>query len=168
MDVFEIIKKRYSCRSYRDKPVEEDVLKKILEAGRLAPSAHNAQDWKLVVVQDREKREKLAQAAGQPFVGTAPVVIAAVSLNPTDVLSSGVPTCPIDLGIIVDHLTLAATSLGLATCWVGAFDQEEVRKVLNIPAECKVVVLLPLGHPTDGIEPKVRKGLDEIISNENF
>ncbi|TES97800.1 nitroreductase, partial [Patescibacteria group bacterium] len=83
MDVFKVIKKRYSCRSYQDKLVEEDVLKKILEAGRLAPSAHNAQDWKLVVVRDREKRENLAQAAGPPFVGTAPVVIAAVSLNPT-------------------------------------------------------------------------------------
>jgi nitroreductase len=169
MDVHEAIKNRYSCRSYRPEPVPEEKLKKVLEAARLAPSAHNEQEWKFVVVKNAEKRKKLAVAAlNQEFVGEAPVVIVAVALEPEEVMSSGAPNYAIDLAIAVDHMTLQATEEGLGTCWVGAFSQEKVKEVLNIPEGCKVVVLMPLGFPTDRPGPKSRKSLKEITSTDSF
>jgi nitroreductase len=169
MDVHEAIKNRYSCRSYKAEPVPEEKLKKVLEAARLAPSAHNEQEWKFVVVKNVEKRKKLAEAAlNQDFVGEAPVVIVAVALEPEEVMSSGAPNYALDLAIAVDHMTLQAAEEGLGTCWVGALNQEKVKKVLNIPEECKVVVLMPLGFPADKPGPKSRKSLKEITSEDSF
>jgi len=168
MNVSEAIKNRYSCRSYKAEPVPEDKLKKVLEAARLAPSAHNAQEWKFVVVKDVGKRNKVAEAAGQSFIAEAPVIIAAVGLNPDDVLSSGIPDYIVNLAIAVDHMTLQATEEGLGTCWIGAFSQEEVKKVLDIPEKYKVVVLMPLGFPAEKGKPKSRKSLEEIISYDKF
>lgn len=168
MEVFKAIQTRHSVRNYKKDPVPEDKLQKVLEAARLAPSAHNAQDWKFVVVQDLAKREALAQAAGQDFIAVAPVIIAAVSLEPEQMMSSGNPTYAVNLAIAVDHMTLMATAEGLGTCWIGAFSQEEVKEILNIPKNCKVVVLLPLGFPAGSPGPKSRKSLKEIISHDSF
>ncbi|MDP2664296.1 MAG: nitroreductase family protein [bacterium] len=168
MEVSEAIKNRYSCRDYKADPVPEDKLNRVLEAARLAPSAHNAQQWKLVVVKDSKKREEVAGAAGQSFIAEAPVVIAAVALEPEHLMRSGISAYAVDLAIAVDHMTLQAVEEGLGTCWIGAFDQEEVKKVLNIPKEYKVVVLLPLGFPADKSKEKTRKSLNEIISEDSF
>jgi len=168
MDVFEAIKKRFSCRRYKTQPLEEEKLIQILETARLAPSAHNAQDWKFVVVKNEATRKKLAQAAGQLFIAEAPVIIVAVALDPEHVLSSEVPAYALNLAIAVDHMTLAATALGLATCWIGAFDQEEVKRILEIPQEYKVVALLPVGYPAQPEGKKLRKSLEEIICLEKF
>lgn len=168
MEVFEAIKNRYSCRSYKAESVPEEKLKKVLEAARLSPSAHNSQERKFIVVKDSEKRKEVSEAAGQGFIAQAPVVIAAVGLDPEHIMSSGNPAYAIDLAIAVDHMTLAAIEEGLGTCWIGAFNQEEVKKVLGIPKEYKVVVLLPLGFPADKPSPKTRKNLEEIISTDSF
>ncbi len=168
MEVLEAIRKRYSCRHYKNTPVEEKKLTQVLEAARLAPSAHNAQDWKFVVVKNKETKRKLGEAAGQFFISQAPVIIVAVALDSEHILSSGVPAYALDLAIAVDHITLVATSLGLATCWIGAFDQEEVKKILAISSQYKVVALLPLGYPADQPGSKSRKSLKEIISWEKF
>lgn len=168
MNVYQAIEKRRSVRAYKDEPVPEESLRKILEAARLAPSAHNSQEYKFVVVKDTEKREKLAEAADQSFVGEAPVIIVAVSLNPEHLLSSDVPAYALDLAIALDHMTLAAVEEKLGTCWVGAFDQEEVKKILNVPDQYKVVVLLPIGYPDDEPAPKSRKSLADLVSYENF
>lgn len=169
MNVFEAIKNRRSVRAYKSDPVPEEKLNKVLEAARLAPSARNAQEWKFIVVKDAQKREKLVEAAlGQKFVGEAPVVIAAVSLNPEKIMSCQVPTYAVDLAIAVDHMTLQAVEEGLGTCWIGAFSQEKVKEALEIPEEYKVVSLLPLGFPADDPSPKTRKNVSEIISYEHF
>ena len=169
MDVHQAIKIRRSVRSYKPDSVPEEKLKKVLEAARLAPSAHNEQEWKFVVVKNAEKRKKLAEAAlSQDFVGEVPVVIVAVALEPEEVMSSGVPNYAVDLAIAVDHMTLAAVEEGLGTCWVGAFSQEKVKKVLGIPERHKVVVLLPLGFPADKPGLKSRKNLEEIVCDENY
>lgn len=169
MDVHQAIKIRRSVRSYKPDPVPEEKLKKVLEAARLAPSPHNEQEWKFVVVRDAEKRKKLAEAAmGQEFVGEAPVVIVAVALEPEEVMSSEVPNYAVGLAIAVDHMTLAAAEEGLGTCWIGAFSQNEVKEILKIPARYKVVVLLPLGFPADKPKPKSRKNLEEIVCDENY
>jgi len=169
MDVYEAIKTRRSVRAYRDKPVPEDVLNRILEAARLAPSAANRQQWKFIVVQEPELREKLIAAANnQQFVGQAPVIIVAVGLEPDRIMSCEVPAYAVDIAIAVDHITLAATAEGLGTCWIGAFSQNEVKRILNIPQQYKVVTLIPLGYPADSPMAKSRKPLEEIVCYDTF
>jgi len=169
MNVFEAIKNRYSCRAYKSTLVPEDKLEKVLKAARLAPSAHNEQERKFVVVKNIKKRKELAEAAlNQSFIAEAPIVIVAVATNPESVLTSGVPAYALDLAIAIDHVTLAATEEGLGTCWIGAFDQEAVKKVLEIPEEFKVVALMPIGFPADKPKPKSRKEMKEIVSYDSF
>ena len=169
MQIHEAIKNRRSVRAYKSDPIPEQSLRKVLEAARLAPSAHNDQDWKFIIIKDIKKKKQLAQAArSQSFIAEAPVVIAAVALNPERVMSCEVPAYAINLTIAVDHMTLQACEQGLGTCWIGAFSQEEVKKVLKIPDKYKVVALLPLGFPADSPRPKTRKSLEEIICYENF
>lgn len=168
MDIFKAIQTRRSIRGYKSTPISEEKLRKILEAARLAPSAHNAQDWKFVVVKDLDKKKALAQAAGQDFIASAPVIIAAVGLEPEHLLPSGNPAYAINLAIAVDHMTLVAVEEGLGTCWIAAFSQEKVKEILNIPKDCKVVALLPLGIPADPGHTKSRKSLEEIISYDTF
>jgi len=169
MDVYEAIHKRRSVRAYQNRPVEDEKLRRIFEAARLAPSAANRQPWKFVLVKDRKRRQDLAEAAhGQSFVGEAPVVIAAVALRPDYIMSCDVPGYAVDLAIAVDHITLAAVAEGLGTCWIGAFNQERAREILEIPENYKIVALLPLGYPADEGGPKMRKPLEEIICYEKF
>lgn len=169
MNVKEAIKNRYSVRSYKSDPVPEEKLNNVLEAARLAPSAHNAQNWKFIVVRDKIKRAQLAEAAfGQDFVGEAPIVIVAVATNPDRIMSCEVPAYAVDLAIAIDHMTLQAVEEGLGTCWIGAFSQSKVKEILGIPKEYKVVALLPLGFPADKPGPKVRKDISEIVSYDHF
>ncbi len=169
MNVHEAIRIRRSVRVYQDKPVPEDVLKRILEAARLAPSGNNHQSRKFVVVTDRIIKEKLAQAAkNQSFVAEAPVVIAAVGLNPEKIMSCGIQGDPVDVAISADHMTLAAVEEGLGTCWIGAFLQDQVCGILNIPKPYRVITLLTLGYPADTSGSKNRKSLGEVVCYQQF
>lgn len=169
MQVSEAIKQRRSVREYKLEPVPEEKLNRVLEAARLAPSAHNAQPWKFVVVKDEGKRRELAEAAaGQSFVGEAPIVIVAVALEPEHIMSCDVPAYAVDLAIACDHITLQAVEENLGTCWIGAFSQEKVKEILSIPKRYKVVALLPLGYPADRPRQKIRKNLNEIVCFDEF
>ena len=169
MELKEAIEKRKSIRDYEDKPIPEDMLLRVLEAARLAPSGGNSQPWKFIVVRDGKRRQKLAQsAAGQTFVAEAPVVIAAVATKPKIVMMCEVPEYAVDLAIAVHHITLAAVDEGLGTCWIGAFSQEEARGVLSVPEKYQIVALLPLGFTKQPEGPKTRKSLNEIICYETF
>lgn len=169
MDVMAAIKTRRSIRAYKDKPIEDEKLKVVLEAGRLAPSAKNLQEWKYVVVKDRALRDKLVDVAnGQKFVGQAPVVVVACAVQTDHVMPCGELSYPVDVAISVDHITLAAVEQGLGTCWIGAFKQDEVKKLLGIPEEVRVVVLLPIGYPDISPNPKPRKSLEEIASYDKW
>lgn len=168
MDIEEVIQKRYSCRSYKDTPVPEEKLKSILEAAQLAPSASNRQPYKFIIIKDRGKREKLAEAAGQSFIAAAAIIVAGVSLEPERIMGCQVPTYAVDLAIAMEHIALRACAEGLGTCWIGAFSQQEAKKILEIPEEYKIVTLMPLGYPADSPGPKDRKNLDELVSYEKF
>ena len=160
MKVMEAIEKRRSIRDYDDRSVPEEKLNRVLEAARLSPSASNRQDRKFVVVRDEACRRRLAEAAfGQVHVAQAPIVIAAVSTRPRYVMACGVPSSPVDLAIAVDHMTLAAVDEGLGTCWIGAFYQDKVRSLLEIPEEHTVVALLTLGFPRTTPPTTPRKAL---------
>ena len=169
MNVMEAIKSRYSVRKYKDKKVEEEKLNKILEAARLAPSAGNRQEWRYIVVRDKEKIQRLMIAArNQRFVGEAPVVIAACAETDNHLMACGQLCYPIDVAISVDHMTLVAVEEGLGTCWIGAFYEDQVRDILDIPEKIRVVELLTLGYPDDSPKPKIRKSLDEIVMYEKW
>ena len=169
MDVYQAIEKRCSVRSYLRKPVEEDKLNRVLEAGRLSPSARNDQERKFIVVRDARRRVQLADAAGQAFIGDAPVIIAVVSTNPGRILHCGVPAGPVDCAIAIDHITLAATAEGLGTCWIGHFEQDACRKVLNVPPAAQIIELLALGYPgKQSDKPKNRKPIDEVVCYETY
>ncbi|MFH1738080.1 MAG: nitroreductase family protein, partial [bacterium] len=128
MNVSEAIRQRYSVRAYQDRPVEEDKLRRVMEAARMAPSACNRQEWRYVVVQDPEKRRRMAEIAmGQKFVGQAPVVIVACAATDNHVMRCGQLCYPIDVAISIDHLTLQAVEEGLGTCWIGAFKEDEAK-----------------------------------------
>jgi len=169
MDLMEAIRRRHSVRSYRDKEVPEETLQQVLEAARLAPSAKNRQEWTFVVVTDENTRRELQQAAkGQRFVGEAPVVIAGIATETGYVMSCGVPAAHVDVAIAMEHIALAAAAHGLGTCWIGAFYQDAARDALDVPGDCQVVALMPLGYPADTPGEKKRKPLDAIMSREHF
>jgi nitroreductase len=169
MDVFEAISRRGSVRAYKETEVEEEKLKKILEAARLSPSASNRQEWKFIVVRNKETRKKLARAAfGQSFIGEAPVVIVACGTESKAIMSCGQPTHTVDVSIACAYLILQAYELGLGTCWIGAFNQDEIKKILSIPEQAKVVAITPLGYPNQLPQQKFRKSLDQIVSYEKY
>jgi nitroreductase len=169
MNVFDAIKTRRSIRSFDDKPIEEEKLLRVLEAGRLAPSAKNLQEWRYVIIKDKELRRKIAVASNnQYFIAEAPVVIVGCATNVDYVLSCGQPAYAIDVTISMDHMTLQAVEEGLGTCWIGAFKEEEVKKILNIPKEMRVVEIMPLGYPKFTPAPKPRKKLEEIVFYDKY
>jgi nitroreductase len=169
MNVSDAIAARQSVREYEDRAIEPEKLERLLEATRLAPSASNRQEWRFVVVQDPELRQRLIEAArDQAFVGQAPVVIAACAVGTDHIMPCGLPSFSIDVAIALDHLSLVAVEEGLGTCWIGAFDQEKVKALLGIPDDVCVVELMPLGYPADTPRSKQRKGLDEIAMRERW
>ncbi len=169
MDVYDCIRNRRSVRSYRDTAIEDEKLERVLDAARLAPSASNRQNWKFIVVKDRDMRVRLAEAArGQTFVAEAPAVIAACATKTDHVMLCGHPSHLIDVAIAIDHMTLAARELGLGSCWIGAFDRETVEKLLHVPAGAEVIGLLPIGYPKEWPMPASRKTLDETVSADRW
>lgn len=169
MDVMTAIQSRRSIRSYKDKEIEEDKLEKVLEAGRLAPSANNRQEWKFVVVRDKDTRQKLAVASrNQHFVGEAPCVIVACAIETAHVMPCGQLSYPIDLAIAVDHMSLKAVEENLGTCWIGAFDEGEVKTILGIPERIRIVALLPIGYPEYVPSQTPRKMCEETVVFEKW
>lgn len=164
MDVFTAINERRSVRAYKAGEVEEEKLRKILEAARLSPSASNRQDWKFIVVRNKETRKKLAKAAfGQSFIGEAPAVIVACGTESKAIMACGQPAHTVNVSIACAFMILQATELGVGTCWIGAFKEDEVKKILEIPESVRVVAMIPLGYPDEHPSERSRKGLDQIV-----
>ena len=170
MDIYQTISTRKSVRSFKNEDVPDEVLTRVLDAARLAPSANNFQEWRFVVIRGAETRRKIAAAAcRQNFMAEAPVVIACCAESNDHVMTCGQLSYPIDVAIAVDHITLCAVAEGLGTCWIGAFYEEEVRKILGIPPHIRVVALLPLGYPKDPSPVrKFRLSLAKIVRYESW
>ena len=168
MDVMEAIKKRYSCRAYLEKPIEKNKFEEIFEAARLAPSAKNLQDWRFVVVTDKDKKKRIADAANnQLFLEKAGAIIVACS-NSDYLMRCGQPAGMIDVAIALEHICLQAAELGLATCWIGAFYPEKVKPIVGIPDDITVVELLALGYPADRPKESSRLPLGKIVCFDNW
>jgi len=158
----EVIKKRRSIRRYKPTPVPEDILTKILEAARLAPSAGNRQPWHFIVVRDDEKKKQLGISE---WAAEAPIVI----VGCVDTKIRPEPTCIVDLSIAFEHIVLAATNFGLGTCWIGRLNADDtIKKALGIPEHVKVVAVTPLGYPDETPGPKDRRSLSEIVHYDKF
>ena len=164
------IVERYSVRKYLDKDVEEEKLREVLEAGRLAPSACNYQPWKFIVVRDKETRKKIAEpTTWAKFIAEAPVLIVACKVRDGFLMGGWYDSAILDIGIALDHMTLQATHLGLGTCWIGDFNEKLVKELLEIPENVRIVALLTLGYPREKkIPKKKRKPFEEVISFEKF
>ncbi len=170
MNVLDAIKQRRSIRAFQDKPIEEEKLRRVLEAGRLAPSAKNRQEWRYVLVKEKELRRKVAVACNnQYFIAEAPVVIVGCATMADYVLTcGGQPAYTINVSISMDHMTLQAVDEGLGTCWIGAFKEDEVKRLLGIPQDMRVVEVMPLGYPRFQPEPKPRMKLEEIVFYDRY
>jgi len=168
MTVIEAIRNRYSCRAYRDKPIEQDQLDSILEAARLAPSAMNTQDWRFVVVTDKEIRRQVAEHTNRPEVFQKAGAIIAACSNSDHVMRCGQAIGPIDVSIALEHIALQATELGLATCWIGSFETDKVRAILDIPADVAIVELMALGYPADTKKEPQREPIEKIVCYEKW
>lgn len=164
MKFLELAKKRYSARAYKPKPVENDKLEKVLEAARIAPTAANRQPFKLIVIQTQDREGELLRIYNQPWFVEAPIIICACGTPSQGWLrKDGKNYCDVDVAIAMDHLILAATELGLGTCWVGAFNPEEARKVLKLPDGEEPIAFTPLGYPNDQPGDIVRKPIEELV-----
>jgi len=168
--IIEEISKRRSIRNYKHKEIEKEKLERIKKAGQLAPTARNIQGWKIIIVEDKDMRDKLVDAASphQPFLKDASAILVACSTNPDYIMRCGHPAFLIDLSIVLDHISLQAVKEGLGTCWIGSFYQEKAKKILNIPDNFKIVQLMSLGYPDEIPPQKPRKSLAELYKTNKW
>ena len=159
----DLVRNRYSCRSYQPASVEQEKLDYIMECVRLAPSACNKQPWKFRVISSEEGRKKLCQCYNREWFATAPVcIIASVLYDEEWVRADGKHHGDIDIAIAVEHLCLAAAEQGLGTCWVCNFDAELCKSLFGLGENEEAAVLIPLGYPADEPKEKKRKSMEEI------
>jgi nitroreductase len=169
MNVLAAIQSRRSIRLYSDRPVEEEKLRKILEAGRLSPSAGNMQNWKFIVVRDEDLREQLTEAAySQMFVAQSPIILVLCSTDPDGIMKCGQPKSSVDVSIATSFMILEAAEQGLGTCWLGSFKEDMVKKILGIPDYVRVVAMTPLGYPGEAPAERPRRKTDEIVCYDRW
>lgn len=180
MDFLELVKHRQSTRAFqKDKPVEADKIKRIVEAGRLSPSACNAQPWHFIVVDNPELKDKVADAASAKLLGMnhftkqAPVhiVIVEEKVNFTSGIGGMIKDkhfAYVDIGISAAHICLAAEAEGLGSCILGWFNETKIKKLLNIPDSKRVILDIIIGYPNQDIRTKKRKPEEEVISYNTY
>lgn len=169
MNFLELAEKRHSCRAYQSTPIEDEKLEQVLEAVRLAPSATNLQPYRFIVAHTAGREAELNRVYYQPWFVEAPIVICACAIpSAAWRRPDGKYYTDVDVAIAMDHLILAATDLGLGTCWVASFDVKAAHDVLGIPPGIEPVAFTPLGYPADELEPKERKPLSDLIRYEKW
>lgn len=168
MDIYEAIKTRRSIREFQERPVEEEKIRKILEAAVQAPSAGNTQEWRFMVIKNPNLKSQISKAAlGQNFIAKAPIVIViCADLKEIEMAYGrrGVELYSLlDCGIVAQNLMLSARAEGLGTCPVGAFDEKEIKRTLSLPENFRPVLIIPLGYPAEKPLKRPRKLLKELI-----
>jgi nitroreductase len=178
-EMLELILTRQSDRSYSDKVVENEKLERIIEAGRMAPSACNAQPWKFILVTDAELRSRLSEAASakllgmNSFVNQAPVLLIVVreKANMSSRIGATVKNKDyslIDIGIASENICLQARAEGIGSCMIGWFDEKQVKKILGIPSVKRVELIITLGYPAKELREKRRKPISETVSYNKY
>ena len=164
MSLLDVILNRRSIRRYENKEIPKDVLDKIVEAGRQAPSAANRQPYHFVIVTDSEIKKELKGRFSR-FLKDAPVVIVGCA-NPKALLTGKWAT--VDTTIALENMALAAWSLGIGSCWIGSFNEEKTKELLKIPEDWKVVALVTFGYPAEQPKPRKKKPTKELFSLNQF
>jgi nitroreductase len=178
-EMLELILRRQSDRKYSDKPIEAEKLERITEAGRMAPSACNAQPWKFVVVTDPSLRQKISDAATESLTGMnnfvvhAPTLIVIVREKPNFSSKIGGTIknkdySHNDIGIASANICLQAAAEGIGSCIIGWFDEKQIRKILNIPASKRVELIVTLGYSLSEYRQKKRKPKDVTVSYNKY
>jgi len=178
-EILDLIKSRQSDRKYSEKPVEKEKLDRILEAGRMAPSACNAQPWKFIVVDNPELLGKLAEAASAKllgmnmFVSQAPLMIVIVRESPNFSSKIGATIknkdySLIDIGIASENICLQAKAEGIGSCMLGWFDEKMVKNILEIPRSKRVELLITLGYSMSDKREKRRKPAEETVAYNKY
>jgi nitroreductase len=169
MEFAELIKKRYSVRAYKADAVEEDTLQQVLEAARLAPTAANRQPFRIIVIHTAGREAELRNIYHREWFAQAPLLLCICGV-PAQAWrrSDGKNYTDVDVSIAMDHLVLAATDLGLGTCWVAAFNPAAARQVLCLPDGVEPIAFTPLGYPADQPRPKERKTMAELVRYEKW
>ena len=164
----EILNRR-SIKEFNSKPIERDKLERVLEAGRLAPSAKNRQEWRFVVLQKEHLRQKVKEAAfGDERAGQAPAIIALCTTNVEYMMPNGQLSYPIDLAFAAAFMVLQAVAEGLGTCCLSTFDEQMVRDLITVPYSMRVVLLILIGHPQWIPDPAPRKPLKRIVAFDHW
>jgi nitroreductase len=168
-DLLTTMKKRRSVRDYTDKPVEEEKIRDVVEAARIAPSSCNSQCWRFVVARGETRDEIVKKGLGglaipNRWVKTAPVIIVACAdlnllTHKIGARIKGIEYHMLDMGIAIEHLVLRATELGFGTCWIGWFNDREIHRILKIPGGVKIVTLLSLGYPKEALKEHKKQRL---------
>ncbi len=162
--MFETVEKRRSVRKFKPEQIPDKDLKKILEAGRLAPSGGNRQPWSFIVVRKPETKKALAMAANlQRFIADADTVL--IALGDPAVSKNLYKQDPM---IAIEHMVLASTALGYGTCWIGAFNESEVKEIAKVPENMTVIALLPIGVPDESPPPRSRRAFKEVFFKESY
>ncbi|TFG65044.1 MAG: nitroreductase [Spirochaetales bacterium] len=163
MELLPEIENRQSIRKFTNKTVNKEQLKRIVEAGRRAPSAKNRQPWRFVVITDQELKEKIKVAAfNQEYVSEAGAIIAACSTNIDYRMPNGQLSHPIDISFAMAFMMLQAVHEGLGTCVITTFDEQEVKDMLTVPHSMRVILLLLVGHTAETPFPESRKSFERI------
>lgn len=169
MEFSDLIEKRYSVRAYRQDPVDDDTLERVLEAARLAPTAANRQPFQLIVIHTAGREAELKRIYNADWFVSAPLLICACGVpGESWVRHDGKNYNDVDVAIAVDHLILAATEEGLGTCWVAAFNVPAAREALRLPDEVEPVAFTPLGYPADEPGPKMRRAIAKLVRYETW
>lgn len=168
MELSEVIKKRRSIRKFDStRDVTDDQIKTILEAAILAPSSGNTQCGRYIVVRDKGLKERLSTEAGhQPFIREVPVVIiVCADLEASAAYGErGINTYSLqDTAAAIQNMLLMTTDIGLASCWVGAFDEDGAKRVLNLPKNLRPVAMLPIGYTTKSPRMPERRPIEEVV-----
>ena len=169
MDFQDLIKKRYSVRAYKSVPVEEEKIQLVLDAARLAPTAHNRQPFQFLVIRTAGREEELKRIYKKDWFVQAPVVVLACAVYDGAWLRMDNKNyAEVDTSIAMEHLVLAATALGLGTCWVAAFDPQAAREILNLPEGVEPIAFTPIGYPADQPREKKRKPLTDLMRYDHW
>lgn len=164
MEFQEVIKKRYSVRAYKQDDIASEVIDKLLEAARMAPTACNLQSFKLFVIKTTPFKDALRKICSQDCFVQAPYVIGICGIPRENwVRRDGKNYVDVDAAIVMDHLILQATDLGLGTCWIGAFNPEAARKFLKLSSDMEPIAFTPIGYPADNPGIRRRKSIDELV-----
>jgi nitroreductase len=167
MEFRDVIRVRRSIRGYRPDPVPEETLYRILEAGRLAPTAANRQPFQLIIITEAATRQRFKEAYDRDWFYSAPaILVGCVEPAKAWQRADGFNAAEVDLSIVMDHVILAAADEGLGSCWICNFDESKVKDILGIPPEVRVIAMTPLGFPAAEPRPFQRKPLAELIRRE--